>query len=256
MAKFMRIGLVVLLSWHWWAAAASYPAYNTYLHPPFVRQDGGGLAADLVDALNRYMGPDRFVLENVPRARFLAMASQGRIDGIALFLSPTFLKEPLASRVGWSEPLFADHNVLVFKAGHVPVAPMPASLRGLRFGAVRGHVYRFLDGMGRRGELHVDEVGDEMNNLRKLLAGRIDFTVLNRLHFRALSEAAPELQQLVAMPELGGDFLRHILLSPSLPPETAQRAAAAVQALQHDAEWLAIMEKAGVSSGNRTRPQP
>ncbi len=258
MAKILRVGLIALLAWPLWAAAAIYPAYNTYLHPPFVRPDGGGLAADLVAALNRHMGPDSFVLENVPRARFLAMAnrSQGRIGGIALFLSPTFVREPLTSRVGWSAPLFADHNVLVFRAGHVPSRQMPASLRGLRFGAVRGNVYRFLDGMARRGELHYEEVADETTNLRKLVAGRIDFTLLNRLHFHALADVMPELQQLAATPEPGGDFLRHVLLSPSLPPETAQRLAAAIQALQRDAEWQAILDKVGVRSGNRTQGQP
>lgn len=254
MPTLLRTALLLLLAWPDWGAAASYTAYNTYLHPPFVRADGGGLAAELVQALNRHMGDDQFVLENLPRARFLAMAGQGRerIDGIALFLSPTFLKEPLASSYGWSAPLFSDHNVLVFKAGSVPASPMPASLRGLRFGAVRGHVYRFLDGMGRRGELHVDEVGDEMNNLRKLIAGRIDFTVLNRLHFRALAEHSPELRRLDATPEPGGDFLRHILLSPRLPPGTAQRLLAAVQALQHDQEWQAILARYGAAPARTT----
>lgn len=254
MPRLFRTGLLLLLAWPIWGAAATYTAYNTYLHPPFLRQDGDGLAAELVRALNRHMGDDQFVLENVPRARFLAMAGQGRkrIDGIALFLSPTFLKEPLASRYGWSAPLFADHNVLVFKAGNVPAGPMPASLRGMRFGAVRGHVYRFLGDMGRRGELHVDEVGDEMNNLRKLIAGRIDFTVVNRLHFRALAENSSELQQLVATPEPGGDFLRHVLLSPRLPLGTAQRVAAAVHALQHDQAWQATLVRYGVAPARPT----
>ncbi len=247
MPRLLRSGLLLLLAWPIWAAAATYTAYNTYLHPPFVQPDGNGLAAELVQALNRNMGDDQFVLQNVPRARFLAMAGHGpkRIDGIALFLSPAFLKSPLARRYRWSAPLFSDHNVLVFKAGNVPASPMPASLRGLRFGAVRGHVYRFLDDMERRGELRVDEVGDEMNNLRKLVAGRIDFTVVNRLHFHALAEHSPELQQLVATPEPGGDFLRYILQSPRLPPRTAQRLAAAVQALQHDPEWQAVLARYG-----------
>lgn len=239
--------MLVLLAWPAWAAAATYAAYNTYLNPPFVRPDGTGLAADLVQALNRHLEGDQFVLENVPRARFLAMANQrqDKIGGIALFLSPPFLKGPLFARFGWSEPLFADHNVLVFKAGKVPASPMPASLRGLRFGAVRGHVYRFLDSMERRGELHVDEVGDEVNNLRKLLADRIDFTVVNRLHFRALAESFPDLQQLQAMPEPGGDFMRHILLSPHLPHETAQKVAAAIRSLQYDAEWQRALARYG-----------
>lgn len=247
MPKLLRTGLLLLLAWPIWAAAATYTAYNTYLHPPFVQPDGNGLAMELVQALNRSMGEDRFVLENVPRARFVAMAGRRRerIDGIALFLSPAFLKPSLASSYGWSAPLFSDRNVLVFKAGHVPASPMPRSLRGLRFGAVRGHVYRYFDSMERRGELRVDEVGDEMNNLRKLAAGRIDFTVVNRLHFRALAEQSPELQELVAEPEPGGEFLRHILLSPRLPPATVQRLAAAVQALQHDPAWLAALARYG-----------
>jgi polar amino acid transport system substrate-binding protein len=253
MSKLRRVGLVVLLAWPMWAAGATYQAYNTYLHPPFVQPDGGGLAAELVEMLNRRLGQDRFVLVNVPRARFIAMAnkSRGRIDGIALFLSPAFVGESLAGRVGWSAPLFADHNVLVFGPGQAPAAPMPASLRGKRFGAVRGHMYRVLDGMARRGELRYDTVGDEMNNLRKLMAGRIDFTLLNRLYFRALAEAEPELEQLVALPEPGGDFLRYILLSPRLPPATARRVDEAVQALAHDRQWQATLARYGVAPAAR-----
>jgi polar amino acid transport system substrate-binding protein len=248
MARFIRAAWGLLLASPIWAVGATYKAYNTYLHPPFVLPDGGGMAAELVDALNRRLGEDQFVLVNVPRARFIALAnkSQGRIDGIALFLSPQFLKEPLARRVSWSGPLFTDHNVLVFRPGEVPASPLPASLRAKRFGAVRGHVYHQLDGMARRGEVRYEEVGDEMTNLRKLMAGRIDFTLLNRLHFRALAESTPALGRLVATPLPDGDFVRYILLSSRLPAETAQRVAAAVEALPRDAAWQAILARYGV----------
>jgi polar amino acid transport system substrate-binding protein len=112
-------------------------------------------------------------------------------------------------------------------------------------------MYRVLDGMARRGELRYDTVGDEMNNLRKLMAGRIDFTLLNRLYFRALAEAEPELEQLVALPEPGGDFLRYILLSPRLPPATARRVDEAVQALAHDRQWQATLARYGVAPAAR-----
>lgn len=197
MARLIYAGLLVLLAWPSWAAAASYTAYNTYLHPPFLQPEGGGLAAELVQALNRHLGNDQFVLQNVPRARFLAMTNRrpDKFDGIALFLTPAFVKGQLRPRYGWSEPL----------------------------------------------------LGDEVNNLRKLLADRIDFTVVNRLHFRALSEASPELQHLQAVPEPGGDFLRHILLSPRLPHETAQNVAAAIRALQYDAEWQDALARYGAA---------
>ena len=47
MPTLLRTALLLLLAWPDWGAAASYTAYNTYLHPPFVRSDGGGLAAEL-----------------------------------------------------------------------------------------------------------------------------------------------------------------------------------------------------------------
>lgn len=248
MPRYSCKALLLLLACPPWAPAATYPAYNTYLHPPFVQQDGGGLAAELVEALNKHMGGDRFELVNVPRARFVAMATrkQGRIDGIALFLSPAFLKQPLSKRVAWSVPLFSDHNVMVFRNGQA--AEMPGNLRSLRFGSVRGHEYQFINSMPRRGKMRVEEVGDEMTNLRKLVAGRIDFTLLNRLHFRALSQTAPGLEVLEAVPEPGGDFQRHVLISPDLPQPASQHVAAAVQSLQRDPEWQATLARFGVSS--------
>lgn len=245
------IRFCVLLGWLLAAPAwgATYTAYNTYLYPPFVHADGSGLARDMVALLNRHMGEDRFVLANVPRARFLVMASQaGRdFDGIALFLVPRFVEGRLPpGRYLWSAPIFRDFNVLVFRATHQPSGPLPGALHGWRFGAVRGNTYTYVDPLVARGAVQRDEGADELGNLRKLAAGRIDFTQLNQMNFRQLNSDVQDLQGLVAVMEPGSMFQRHILLSRHAPEALRARLAAVLARLPQDREWQQLAARYGV----------
>ena len=256
----MLIRLLLCLLPCWLLAAnawsATYNAYNTYLYPPFVDARGGGLASDVVALLNKHLGGDRLVLVNVPRARFLVEASQpGRdVDGIALFLVPEFVDDRLPpGRYQWSAPLFADFNVLVFRGDGQPSGALPVALKGWRFGAVRGNVYRFVDPLVARGDVLRDEGADELGNLRKLAAGRIDFTQLNQMYFRSLSRQGTELQGLVAVMEPGSVFQRRILLSRQAPRAFTAKLAAALARLRHDPEWLALAARYGVPPQSGTR---
>jgi len=84
------------------AAEQQVEAYNTYLYPPFVRDGGGGLAAELVARLNvQLAGKYQLLLVNLPH-----------------------------------------YNVLVFHAGAAPPQLSAGDdLKGLRFGGVLGNRY-------------------------------------------------------------------------------------------------------------------
>ena len=74
-------------------------AYNTYLGPPFLEQNGG-LVRDLLALLNRRLaGEYQLRLENLPRARLVRdILSERSFNGAALLLHPHYINDPDRSK--------------------------------------------------------------------------------------------------------------------------------------------------------------
>ncbi|GIX40157.1 MAG: ABC transporter [Silanimonas sp.] len=69
-------------------------------------------------------------------------------------------------------------------------------LRGKRIGVVRGYVNEEnFDREVAEGRLRVEAVNDDLGNLRKLKAGRLDLVVIDARVFEYLLAATPELRQ-------------------------------------------------------------
>jgi polar amino acid transport system substrate-binding protein len=222
------------------APAAELVAYNTYLFPPFANEDGSGVASTLVAFLNRHFkGQHTFKLENIPRARLLAgpLGTEGKFDGVALLLAPPFVSDADKTRYLWSRPLFEDHNVLVFRGPHRPKHTKLKELQGLTMGAIRGNQYAGLDDMVERGELKLDVSSSELDNLRKVALGRVDFTQMARLLYFSLIAKWGLGGQLVAIPRLeAAPFQRHVFVGLNNPGLAAQ-IDHALAALPCDVEW-------------------
>ena len=225
-----------------WAAEQQLDAYNTYLSPPFLNPDGSGIAADLVARLNVHLaGSYRLRLKHVPRQRLMlaGMRKPAAFDGVGLLLSPGFVNEDRNPRFLWSEPVFYDHNVLVFAATAAPQLESVENLRGLRFGAIIGYRYMNLERLLEDGSLQRQDTGAERLNLRKVALGRVDFTQMNRLLYGAV-EGEPEFAgKLAAIPEPGAPpFARRLFVGPHRKA-LLQRLNAALAALPCDPSWRA-----------------
>lgn len=198
------------------AAEQALVAYNTYLQPPFLEADGGGLAQDLVEALNQQLGGRlRLRLEHVPRERLVRQHLQGPepFRDLALFLSPAFVDDAEQTRWRWTQPLFDDVNVLVFPANPFPPPKQLAELKGRRFGAILGNRYPGLDAMAEAGEITRENSNSDLALLRKLALGRVDFAQMNRLMFLALSAQAEFEGRFQAIPQpQQKPFARRILM--------------------------------------------
>lgn len=67
-------------------------------------------------------------------------------------------------------------------------------LKSYSIGVVSGYVNTFeFDAMMQRGELVVDPANDDLTNLRKVLAGRLDTAVMDFYVFQYLKKASPEI---------------------------------------------------------------
>lgn len=225
-----------------WCAEQQLDAYNTYLAPPFLNADGSGIAADLVARLNvQLAGAYRLRLRHLPRQRLMlaGMRHPAGFEGVGLLLSPAFVNDDSAPRFLWSEPVFYDHNVLVFSAAAAPQLESVEQLRGLRFGAIIGYRYLNLERLLADGGLRRQDTGAERLNLRKVAMGRVDFTQMNRLLYGAIEDEAEFAGKLYAVPEPGAPpFARRLFVGPHRKALLA-RLNAALAALPCDQAWRA-----------------
>ncbi|MEC4722703.1 hypothetical protein RY831_26405 [Noviherbaspirillum sp. CPCC 100848] len=230
------------------AAVEVVPAYNPYPHGPFVGEDqGSGLAFDLVAYLNRHFaGRYEFRLHNVPRNRLNRMLEvKGAFGGVVLFLSPNFWVDARKLMFHWTPPLFIDHNVVVSRTESDVRYGNGESMSGLHFAGVLGHRYEGFE--GRFGnDIVREDANSELSNLRKVAAGRADFTILPNSVYRYLlmraSASGEPIDGLHASPKPHLRFERAISIWKT-EGVLAADLNRLVKKMPRDPAWMAIMEK-------------
>lgn len=129
-----------------------------------------------------------------------------------------------------------------------------ADLRGLRVGAVHSYTYtpEFWR-LQKAGTLNVALAGDDLANLRLLLAGRLDVVAIERnvaCHLMAAHLQPAEAAQLRAHPKwLTQGFTTHLMLSARLP-QSAERMRAfnqGLRILQRSHEYADLLRLPGCS---------
>ncbi len=213
-----RLALALLLSAVAPAGAHTIvKAYNSYRGPPYV--DGkGGLASELVRYVNLKL-EGRYTLQLVSLQRRqlnqLMEASAG-FDGVALFLSPAFIGDVPRKRFHWSPPFLDDSNAIVSRIDNPVRYEGPASLVGLRFAGIYGNRYPGIDEYVGKSLVRTN-APDAMSNLRKLVAGQADFTVMPRSSFRYLRRQMDREKLPVGQLQVGdkpfSQFGRHFVLA-------------------------------------------
>ena len=220
-------------------------AYNSYQGPPFV-EGKHGLAQELVRYVNRKL-EGRYTLELVtlPRRQLnQRMEASGGFDGVALFLSPLFIGDLPRKRFHWSPAFLEDSNAIVSRIDNPVRYTGAASLVGLRFSGIYGNRYPGIDEYVGKS-LQRSNAPDAMGNLRKLVAGQADFTVMPLSSFRYLRrqmdrEKLP-LGQLHVGDKPFNQFGRHFVTARDAGPLAAEldRIAAAMPC---DRAWRRIAQ--------------
>jgi hypothetical protein len=221
-------------------------AFNTYALLPFVDDAGGGLAVDLVAYLNqRLQGSYRLLLETIPRSRLmrLHLADTPGFDGVVLFLHPRFVDDAEQQRFLWTEALFVDANVLVFRGPTAPPVRQLNDLAGMRFGASLDARYGGIDELVSSQQITRVDSSSLSVSLRQLLAERVDFTQTNVSALRAMELQPAWARRFVTVPVPGEmPFTRHILVGKQ-NPDLAERLATIVKAMPTDPQWRTIAQR-------------
>ncbi|MRV74387.1 transporter substrate-binding domain-containing protein [Duganella sp. FT92W] len=231
------------------AGEIALTAINTYRYPPFLYPDGSGLCDILVRHLNQQLkGRYKFELQHLPRMRLLRahLDAPLHFDAVGLMLAPNFIDDDGRSRYLWSTPIFEDYNVLVFAGATPPPVRLLSDLKGKRYGTIRGYRYMGLETMIADGVIQLDLTNDEHSNLRKLLAGRIDFTQMNRFMYRNVASEAEFAGKLSYVRTPGpNSFARHVFVARDRP-ELMAAINEALATLPCNPDWQAMAHKTDI----------
>lgn len=139
--------------------------------PPFViEKDNSGLAVEIVRSA---FASQHISLEvnYVPWARVLYEVKKNRFD----LIIGAWYSEERSEYLEFSQPYFINRIVFVTGKDNPTEYAEIDDLKGLSVGVVRGYAYG--EDFDRDTRFHRDSVKDDVSNLHKLLAKRIDVTV-------------------------------------------------------------------------------
>ncbi|WP_310015463.1 substrate-binding periplasmic protein [Aeromonas salmonicida] len=155
-------------------------------YPPYVWQEGEevkGIYVDIVRNVTASMEDYEVVIKALPWRRGLSMVEQG--SAFAIF-PPYYQPDNRPWMWPYSQPLLDEELVVMCGAGvavNTPNAQFPADYHGLRFGINAGYMVggdAFWQA-ARAKQLDVEEVKGNRENLLKMIRGRVDCTISDRL---------------------------------------------------------------------------
>lgn len=155
-------------------------------YPPYSWQEGSevrGIYADIIRAVTASMPEYEVVIKPVPWRRGLSMIEQG--SAFAIF-PPYYQPDNRPWMWPYSQPLLDEELVVMCGAKvavNTPEAQFPADYHGLRFGINAGFVIggdAFWQAVKEK-QIDLEEVKSNRENLLKIVRGRVDCTVNDRL---------------------------------------------------------------------------
>ncbi len=155
-------------------------SFNDAGWPPYlVMENGdraGGIMLDVLRTIASMHGLG-VTIRPYPEKRGLLYLKKGKIDAFPKAME--WVKHP--EEYTWTDPVVDSADVIVFRRSHPIVFNRPEDLFGKRIGTVRGYGYPLLDRYFSDGRIYRDDARSEKPMLKKLLLGRIDAAVINKL---------------------------------------------------------------------------
>ena len=216
--------------------------WTYHFSPPFILEDNQGLSHAFVDLLNNDPGNQnrfRFELVELPRKRLDVRLARRR-PGILLWATPGFFTAAQTANGKWSPPLLIDQQDFV----SLPDAPFeyenPESLHGLVLGGVLGHRYAGLEADIASGAIKRQDVESDLQNLEKLLSGRISTLLIPRstlLHYRK----ERKLRDLYVSQTPLYQFSRHLFIADTLGKPVIEYLDQFLEVLPDNPEWQILL---------------
>lgn len=244
---FTRLG-ILLAAFIWLANSAlarEVIIYDYHLKPPFIldAENGKGLDFDIAEYLNSKQHRFHFRTVYVPRNRINARIATGKLDGLIIGVNELWFHDPTRVRFLWSPSYLPDEDVVVSLKSRPVEYTEPNSLRGLTVGFPQGYYYYGLSELADANKLNREYAPSEESNLSKLVARRINVTVVSRSTYNYLLKIHPEWRNVFYVSTVPEErFDRHLLI-PLHWGEVQIVLSRILPQVSHDPAWQKILAR-------------
>ena len=154
--------------------------FNSVAWPPYlIEETDGKIHGILIDVMEAIASKHGFSVKitPLPEKRAIRGMAQGDID--AYSKAKEWVKNPKAYL--WTDPVVDSTDVLIFPKNRPINFETPDDLKGKQIGAILGYRYPLLEPYFADGRIKRDDVKKDSLMLRKLLRGRDDAAIINKL---------------------------------------------------------------------------
>jgi len=210
---------------------------------PFIKnlETKSGLSFDLAKYLNHKQKKYIIAVKYLPRKRLHFYLNNKPV--IMILTNKSWQNDKNGTKYLWSGPVLLEKKYFIWSIEKPIDFKGFESLRGLTFGAVRGYNYSQLEPYFIDKSIQ-KEIGDnEVSNLKKLLAGRIDFTEISLSSYRTyLIENKDMVGKFVIHKKANYETSRDIMFTKDYL-SFFQFINPIILNMKHDKEWHQYLEK-------------
>ncbi len=154
--------------------------FNSVAWPPYlIKETNGKIHGIMIDVIKEIAAKHGFSVKimELPEKRAIRGMVSGEID--AYSKAKEWVAEPDAYL--WTDPVVESTDVLIFPKDRPVDFETPDDLTGKTIGAILGYRYPTLEPYFADGRIERDDVKKDSLMLRKLLRGRDDAAIINKL---------------------------------------------------------------------------
>lgn len=154
--------------------------FNNVAWPPYLIKDPNGkIHGIMIDVIKTIASKHGFSVKitSLPEKRAIRAIASGDID--AYSKAKEWVKNPEAYL--WTDPVVDSTDVLIFPKDRPVDFETPDDLKGKKIGAILGYRYPLLEPYFADGRIKRDDVKRDSLMLGKLLRGRDDAAIINKL---------------------------------------------------------------------------
>ena len=223
--------------------SAEIPVYTYHTHAPFIISNMKGLSYDLAAYLAQKSGGKyNFTVIPMSRARVDKMINQND-KGIVPWVNPAWFQDKDETKYMWTDSvLMKDGNTVISNSENKINYRGPDSVLNLRFGGVRNHHYTGIDDYVDSGRIKRYDADNHIDNFRKLVKKRIDFTITPLTGALFLIKTNKLEEDLYISDELHSVYKRRIIIS-DRNIDMKSFLEESVGNMNSDPDWIKITEE-------------
>ncbi len=161
-----------------WSEPIQIPLITYHTHAPFIIGNGEGLTYDLAEYLNDSSN-GLYQFEVLPMSRLrLNKWLEEKSPSIIPWVVPAWFNDIDEKKYIWADGILLKDGISYISNVNNIINKEDIERNGsLVFGGIRGHNYSFIDPLVQKGIILRQDSDNHIDNFRKLVSGRIDFSL-------------------------------------------------------------------------------